>query len=157
MEGQCPVKTCIFTWELCSAPQPYSLLHLPVLELPETRTVFSWIQKGVSCQFSHLKSRLCGGRCVTVSLVSLERGVVAELDINAALPQLRHAVCKVVHHRDRRRLLLHLEECLVLALQHQHIGHSTKRNSQMDDLCFCHIVGYIPGKIKMKDFYIRFK
>ena len=84
-----------------------------------------------------------------MSLVSLERGVVAELDINAALPQLRHAVCEIVDHRDCRRLLLHLQERLVLALQHQHIGHPTKGNSQVDDLCFSHIVGYIPDKINM--------
>ena len=142
-------RTCIWTWEPCSAPQLCSLLHPPELELPETKTNFQLKPKKVSFRFSHLKSRLCGGRGVTVSLVSLERGVVAELHVHAPLPQLRHAVREVVHHRDRRRLLLHLQECLVLALQHQHIGHPAKRNSQVDDLRFCHVVGYIPAKIRM--------
>ena len=84
-----------------------------------------------------------------MGLVSLEGGVVAELDVHAPLPQLRDAVCEVVHHRDRRRLLLHLEESLVLALEHQHVGHPAKRNAQVDDLGFCHVVGYIPAKIEM--------
>ena len=86
-----------------------------------------------------------------MSLVSLERGVVAELDIHASFPQLRDAVCEVIDHRDRGWFLLHLQESLVLALQHQHIGHPAKGNAQVDDLCFCHIVGYIPGKIKLSE------
>ena len=80
-----------------------------------------------------------------MSLVSLQGGVVAELHVHAALPQLSHAVGKVVDHGDRGRLLLHLEESLVLALEHQDVGDPAKRNPQVDDLCLCHVIGYIPG------------
>ena len=38
-------RTCRFTSEQCSVPQPYSLLHLPELELPEMKTIFSSTQK----------------------------------------------------------------------------------------------------------------
>ena len=79
-----------------------------------------------------------------MSLISLQGGVVAELHVHAALPQLRHTVGEVVDHGDGGRLLLHLKEGLVLALEHQHVGHPAKGDSQVDDLCFRHIVGNIP-------------
>ena len=79
-----------------------------------------------------------------MSLISLQGGVVAELHVHAALSQLRHTVGEVIDHGDGGRLLLHLQEGLVLALEHQHVGHPAKGDSQVDDFCFCHIVGNIP-------------
>ena len=68
-----------------------------------------------------------------MSLVSLERGVVAELDVHGALPQLRHAVGEVVDHGRRRRLVVHLQESL--QKQFRVSATSTKLQENVMEIC----------------------
>lgn len=67
-------------------------------------------------------------------LVRLQFLVVAVLDVDRPATQLRHAGAEVVHHGRGRRLVAHLEERLVLALEHQHVGDAAERQPQVDDL-----------------------
>ena len=67
--------------------------------------------------------------------------MVAELDVHGSLPELRHAVGEVVDHGDGGALLLHLQEGLVLPLEHQHVGHPAEGDAEVDDLRLRHVVG----------------
>ena len=76
-------------------------------------------------------------------LVSLQCRVVTKLDVDRALPELGHAVGEVVDHGHGAGLLLHLQEGLVLPLQHQHVRHPAEGDAQVDDLRLCHVVGNV--------------
>ena len=67
-------------------------------------------------------------------LVRLQFLVIGILDVDRPAPQLRHAVRKVIDHRCGGGLVAHLQEGLVLALEHEHVGDASEGDSQMDDL-----------------------
>lgn len=48
------------------------------------------------------------------------------------------------HHGGCRVLVGHLEEGLVLALEHEHVGHATELHAQLDDFRLTGLVRYVP-------------
>lgn len=67
-------------------------------------------------------------------LVRLQFLVVGVLDVDGPAPQLRYARGEVVDHRRGRGLVTHLEEGLVLSLEHEDVRHAAERDAQVDDL-----------------------
>lgn len=65
-----------------------------------------------------------------MALVRLQLAVVGELHVDHAAAHLGRIDCVAGHHRGGGDLVGHLDEGLVLALEHQHVGHTPERNTQ---------------------------
>lgn len=76
-----------------------------------------------------------------MTLVRLERLMVGELHVDGATAHLRRISVEARHNRGGRYFVGHLEERLVLALEHQHVGDAAKGDAQLDDLRFGGLVG----------------
>lgn len=73
-------------------------------------------------------------------MIRLELLVVGELDVDSAPSQLSQTVGEVSNHRAGRALVAHLQEGLVLPLEHQHVGNAPEGDPQVDDLRLGHVI-----------------
>lgn len=78
-----------------------------------------------------------------MALVGFQRLMVGELHINGAAAHLRWVRIEAGHNGGRRYFVGHLEECLIFALQHQHVGDATEGDAQLDDFRFAGLVRYV--------------
>lgn len=76
-------------------------------------------------------------------LVRFEFAVVGELHVDGPASNLRRICTETSHHGSGRVLVGHFEERLILALEHQHVGHATKLDAQLDHFRFARLVGYV--------------
>lgn len=78
-------------------------------------------------------------------LVGFEFAVVGELHVDGPAPHLGRICTETGHHGRCRVLVGHFEERLVLALEHQHVGHATELHAQLDHFRFAGLVRYVPN------------
>lgn len=78
-----------------------------------------------------------------VTLVRLQRLVIGELHVNGATAHLRRIRIEAGNNGSRRHLVGHLEERLILALQHQHVCHAAEGHAELYHLCFAGLVRYV--------------
>lgn len=78
-------------------------------------------------------------------LVRFQFTVVRELHVDGPAPHLGRICTETGDHGRSRILIGHFEERLVLALQHQHVGHATELHAQLDHFRFARLVRYVPN------------
>lgn len=78
-----------------------------------------------------------------VTLIRFQRLMIGELHVDGAATHLRRIRVEAGDNRGGRHLVGHLEERLVLALEHQHVGDTAEGDAQLDDLRFAGLVRYV--------------
>lgn len=79
-----------------------------------------------------------------MSLICLELTMIGELHIDHASAHLWWIHCVTGYHRCGRYLVGHFDKCLILALQHEHICHTSKWYPQCDYVRFAGFVWNVP-------------